>query len=187
MFISKIITTAQLNTHTRIKGIIIQNWVGKIYYNHLFHFQKRLLRCSVRMSRLTNLFYAEVCKIIKKKEETLEKNRSLRDLACRRGQEVQCFFRFPKKTLFSLAFVLGNLYIFNGHRGRGTNYEKKKKKITYVNAAKTFNKVDFPAPDGPMMAVNSPDLNSPLTPLRIFLVARKIRKKIKWIRPKWFV
>lgn len=30
-----------------------------------------------------------------------------------------------------------------------------------------FNSVDFPAPDGPMIAVTSPDLNSPDTDLRM--------------------
>ncbi|CAD6232944.1 GSCOCG00007062001-RA-CDS [Cotesia congregata] len=35
---------------------------------------------------------------------------------------------------------------------------------TYVNPAKTFSKVDLPAPDGPIIAVSSPARNSPLTP-----------------------
>lgn len=36
--------------------------------------------------------------------------------------------------------------------------------LTYVYPAKIFKSVDFPAPDGPIMAVNSPAANSPLTP-----------------------
>ncbi|CAD6217259.1 GSCOCG00004752001-RA-CDS [Cotesia congregata] len=41
-------------------------------------------------------------------------------------------------------------------------------------ALSTFSKVDFPAPEGPIMAVNSPDLKQPLTPFRIgFLGLRK--------------
>lgn len=33
--------------------------------------------------------------------------------------------------------------------------------------ARTFKRVVFPAPDGPIMADNSPDLNLPETPCRI--------------------
>lgn len=40
---------------------------------------------------------------------------------------------------------------------------------TYINPVKMFRSVDFPAPLGPMMAVISPDLNSPDTDLRISL------------------
>lgn len=38
---------------------------------------------------------------------------------------------------------------------------------TYVKPASAFSSVDFPAPDGPIIATNSPDLNSPLMPCRI--------------------
>lgn len=43
------------------------------------------------------------------------------------------------------------------------NYTNK----TYLYPARTLRSVDFPAPDGPSIAVNSPDLNWPLTPLNI--------------------
>lgn len=46
---------------------------------------------------------------------------------------------------------------------------KKKLGITYSLCTyrypdKIFNNVDFPQPEGPMIAVNSPPRNSPLTP-----------------------
>ena len=37
----------------------------------------------------------------------------------------------------------------------------------YLYPARIFNKVDFPAPEGPNMAVNSPDLNCPEIPFNI--------------------
>lgn len=39
-----------------------------------------------------------------------------------------------------------------------------------------FKSVDFPAPEGPMMAVNSPDLNSPDIDLRMCRVSVKQNK-----------
>ena len=47
-----------------------------------------------------------------------------------------------------------------------------------MNPARTFNNVDFPAPEGPMIAVNSPALKSPLTPCRISFVSEKNKIKI---------
>lgn len=41
--------------------------------------------------------------------------------------------------------------------------------LTYTYPAKIFNIVDFPAPDGPIMAVSSPDRNAPDIPCRISL------------------
>lgn len=41
-----------------------------------------------------------------------------------------------------------------------------------------FSSVDFPAPDGPMMAVNSPDLKRPLTDFKIFLEPEKKENSI---------
>lgn len=40
-----------------------------------------------------------------------------------------------------------------------------------------LSKVDFPAPDGPMMAVSSPDFKRPLTDFRIFLAAKREHAK----------
>lgn len=40
---------------------------------------------------------------------------------------------------------------------------------TYVYPAKIFIRVDFPEPDGPIMAVNSPAQNSPFTLSKIVL------------------
>lgn len=48
--------------------------------------------------------------------------------------------------------------------------------ITYINPVRMFKSVDFPAPEGPMMAVNSPDLNSPDIDLRMSRVS--VEKKI---------
>lgn len=46
-------------------------------------------------------------------------------------------------------------------------------RATYWNPVKMFSNVDFPAPDGPIIAVNSPDLNFPDTFLSIcFLPVR---------------
>lgn len=42
-----------------------------------------------------------------------------------------------------------------------------------MKPVKMFNKVDLPAPEGPMIAVNSPDLNSPDTDLRMSRVSVK--------------
>lgn len=39
--------------------------------------------------------------------------------------------------------------------------------VTHVNPANMSNNVLFPAPDGPMIAVNSPDLKSPFISRRI--------------------
>lgn len=39
--------------------------------------------------------------------------------------------------------------------------------VTHIYPARIFNRVLFPAPEGPIIAVNSPDLNSPLTPCKI--------------------
>ena len=44
---------------------------------------------------------------------------------------------------------------------------------TYIYPDKTFSKVDFPAPDGPIIAVSSPVINVPDTPFRIFLPETK--------------
>lgn len=41
-----------------------------------------------------------------------------------------------------------------------------------------FRSVDFPAPEGPMIAVNSPDLNSPDTDLRMSRVSVKRKQKL---------
>lgn len=43
--------------------------------------------------------------------------------------------------------------------------EKLKTQATYIYPVKMFNNVDLPAPDGPIIAVSSHDLNSPETPL----------------------
>lgn len=37
----------------------------------------------------------------------------------------------------------------------------------YLYPARIFNKVDFPAPEGPNIAVKCPDLNCPLIPFNI--------------------
>lgn len=43
--------------------------------------------------------------------------------------------------------------------------------FSYLYPVRIFSRVDFPAPEGPIMAVNSPDLNLPLTDLRIVLAS----------------
>jgi len=40
--------------------------------------------------------------------------------------------------------------------------------------ARTLSSVDFPAPEGPRITVNSPDLNCPLSPLRIIFDSVKL-------------
>ncbi len=50
---------------------------------------------------------------------------------------------------------------------------------TYMKPVKMFNNVDLPAPEGPIMAVNSPDLNSPETDLRMSRVSVLMKKKEK--------
>lgn len=45
--------------------------------------------------------------------------------------------------------------------------------MTYVYPAKISINVDFPAPDGPIIAVSSPDLNSPFKPFKIVLFSAK--------------
>lgn len=40
----------------------------------------------------------------------------------------------------------------------------------YLYPARMFNKVDFPDPDGPSIAVNSPDLKCPRIPFSITFV-----------------
>lgn len=44
-----------------------------------------------------------------------------------------------------------------------------KNQTTYTQPARIFSSVDFPAPDGPIIAVSSPDLNSPVKPFKIIL------------------
>lgn len=50
---------------------------------------------------------------------------------------------------------------------------------TYMNPVKIFNNVDLPAPLGPIIAVNSPDLNSPDTPFSTVFWAESIEEKEK--------
>lgn len=45
--------------------------------------------------------------------------------------------------------------------------------MTYVYPAKISINVLFPAPLGPIMAVSSPDLNSPFKPFKIVLFSAK--------------
>ena len=52
-----------------------------------------------------------------------------------------------------------------------------KKKSTYVNPVKIFKSDDLPAPDGPIIAVSSPERNSPDTPFSTFLVSKR-----EWIQ-----
>lgn len=48
----------------------------------------------------------------------------------------------------------------------------------YLYPARIFNKVDFPAPEGPNIAVKCPDLNCPLIPFNItFLPMTQIDKE----------
>lgn len=46
-------------------------------------------------------------------------------------------------------------------------------KYTYWNPVRIFSRLDFPAPDGPIMAVNSPDLKWPDNPFKMVLVSAK--------------
>lgn len=39
--------------------------------------------------------------------------------------------------------------------------------MPYLYPARIFSKLDFPAPEGPMMTVSSADLNCPQSPLKI--------------------
>lgn len=58
---------------------------------------------------------------------------------------------------------------------------------TYMNPVKIFNSVDLPAPLGPIIAVNSPDLNSPDTPFRTVFWAKPIEAREKTIADyKWW-
>lgn len=66
----------------------------------------------------------------------------------------------------------------------GTRKKKKieeKNKATYIYPVKMFNNVDLPAPDGPIIAVSSHDLNSPETPLSTVFWAVVESMKIKII------
>lgn len=49
--------------------------------------------------------------------------------------------------------------------------------VTYVNPVRMFSSDDLPAPDGPMMAVSSPDLKHPDTPFRMFLFSAHTNEK----------
>lgn len=53
-------------------------------------------------------------------------------------------------------------------------------RITYWNPVRIFNSDDFPAPEGPIIAVNSPDLNSPDTPFIICLFS-EMKKNLKLV------
>lgn len=44
---------------------------------------------------------------------------------------------------------------------------------TYLNPVSAFMREDLPAPEGPMMAVSSPDLNRPCRFLRIVFSAKE--------------
>lgn len=48
--------------------------------------------------------------------------------------------------------------------------------VTYLYPVRMFNKVDFPAPDGPIIAVNSPDRSRPLTFFKIVFTPEKKEK-----------
>lgn len=48
----------------------------------------------------------------------------------------------------------------------------KSNSYTYVKPARMFKRVLLPAPDGPIMTDNSPDLNCPDTPCRISLLSK---------------
>lgn len=52
---------------------------------------------------------------------------------------------------------------------------------TYIKPVRILSNVLFPAPEGPMIAVSSPDLNSPETPFSMvfFATGKKIRQKNK--------
>lgn len=51
--------------------------------------------------------------------------------------------------------------------------------ITYVNPVKIFSSDDLPAPDGPIMPVNSPDLKHPDTLFRTIFFSENILKEKK--------
>lgn len=53
---------------------------------------------------------------------------------------------------------------------------KMRKTQTYIYPVRIFNNVDLPAPLGPIIAVNSPDLNSPDTPLRTVFCAEQLNE-----------
>lgn len=57
--------------------------------------------------------------------------------------------------------------------------------ITYINPVRMFKSVDFPAPEGPMMAVNSPDLNSPDIDLRMSRVSVKKKNFFLFTSINW--
>lgn len=60
--------------------------------------------------------------------------------------------------------------------------------MTYVYPAKISINVLFPAPLGPIMAVSSPDLNSPFKPFRIVLFSANMKqekKKLNLIETKF--
>lgn len=44
--------------------------------------------------------------------------------------------------------------------------DDKKQKATYKNPVRRLSREVFPAPDGPIIAVSSPDLNVPDTPFK---------------------
>ncbi|GBN16228.1 hypothetical protein AVEN_212584-1, partial [Araneus ventricosus] len=48
---------------------------------------------------------------------------------------------------------------------------------TYVNPDRTLRRVDFPAPEGPMMAISSPVFALPETPFRMGLPGRDFEEK----------
>lgn len=58
--------------------------------------------------------------------------------------------------------------------------QRNRNKNTYVNPAKMSSKVLLPAPEGPIIAVSSPDLKSPLIPCRICFSSAKKDKKGRW-------
>lgn len=54
---------------------------------------------------------------------------------------------------------------------------KVQRKCAYMYPVRMFSNVDFPAPLGPIIAVNSPDLNSPDTPLStVFCTVKETRQ-----------
>lgn len=48
--------------------------------------------------------------------------------------------------------------------------------ISYIKPVSRLRSVVLPAPEGPIMAVNSPDLNFPETPFRICFLPEKIKQ-----------
>lgn len=62
------------------------------------------------------------------------------------------------------------MYLYRIYKRR--KFSKNERKTTHLYPVRMFKRVDFPAPEGPIIAVSSPDRSLPLTDFKIVFTSK---------------